>query len=649
MGKIFISGEEKKIVRSLLSSTSTPRDALPYTDEFESLFNSFLRSSGRKVEKNQFWRMLSDIAKSGGGQKQKRKRVPSPKLSIEQKLEILRQFPEGIGGRDRLPYTPEFERLHRQYKKLTGLNLSENDYWLGVSSVAKKSRKPKPIFLDAPRGELPDRAVDLLEFCNPWWQGKTIPSPPIFRRKAFSDVTRLLQSKKIPVVGLRGPRRVGKTTIQQQLIEQQLFFEKIPPSHVLRVQFDEVPQLGVFDQPILSIIRWYEKNVLKNDINACAKKGENVYLYFDEVQDLPAWAEQIKSLVDHTECRLLITGSSSMRLRHGQENLAGRLSMLEMGPLNLREIASIRRLGELPPFPDADNRQKWKDIEFWKELSAFGKRHKKVIQDAFRHFSEWGGFPLCHTGGNLSRSTIVDMIAEAIITRTIEHDVPVNAQGQAWDKNLMRETFRHLCKFVGQIVKPEEIRINLRDVLQSGITNAKIYEVLDYLTETMLVHRIDPLEILLQKKRNGAKYCLCDHFIREVWLQEEVPLLPSKLIGANESLAALAGHVMESLLGYFLRSLSNLEISWFPPRKSEPEVDYIVTIGLQRIPIEVKYSRKKPSKIDISGLLSFCGLDKYNAPFGLLITQEYAEPLVHLGPNCKNIIAIPASTFLLLT
>ena len=232
MTKLFNSVEEKNVVEKLLSATSTPRDALPYTNEFDDLFASFKKSTERKLQKYEFWRMLSSVAKSGkgkvnpgAGKERKRKRVSSPDLSIEQQLEILRQFPEGIGGRDRLPYTPEFEKLHNQFIKLSGLSLNRNEYWLSILAVAKKSVKPKPLFTaEVPLGDLPKNAVSLLEFFNPWWQGKTIPFPPPFRRSLFDKVVRQLENKNIPVVGLKGPRRVGKTTIQEQIIFDKLFF-----------------------------------------------------------------------------------------------------------------------------------------------------------------------------------------------------------------------------------------------------------------------------------------------------------------------------------------------------------------------------------------------------------------------------------------
>ena len=49
--------------------------------------------------------------------------------------------------------------------------------------------------------------------------------------------------------------------------------------------------------------------------------------------------------------------------------------------------------------------------------------------------------------------------------------------------------------------------------------------------------------------------------------------------------------IAEGTSGYFLRSVVGLDIARFPERAAEPEVDFVLTVGEQRIPIEVKYRR----------------------------------------------------------
>jgi predicted AAA+ superfamily ATPase len=67
----------------------------------------------------------------------------------------------------------------------------------------------------------------------------------------------------------------------------------------------------------------------------------------------------------------------------------------------------------------------------------------------------------------------------------------------------------------------------------------------------------------------------------------------------------------------------------------------VLTIGMQRIPIEVKYRRRLEAK-DLRGIEAFCRRKKYNAPFGLIITQETQ------GQVADSVIAIPAYALLAL-
>jgi predicted AAA+ superfamily ATPase len=84
-----------------------------------------------------------------------------------------------------------------------------------------------------------------------------------------------------------------------------------------------------------------------------------------------------------------------------------------------------------------------------------------------------------------------------------------------------------------------------------------------------------------------------------------------------------------------------LDTAYFPTRGIEPEVDFVLTIGTRRIPVEVKYRRRIDPNEDTRGLRAFIEKTVYNAPFGLLITLEdnvkIADP---------RIIPVSLSTFL---
>ncbi|MCA1850991.1 MAG: hypothetical protein LC647_00940 [Beggiatoa sp.] len=55
-------------------------------------------------------------------------------------------------------------------------------------------------------------------------------------------------------------------------------------------------------------------------------------------------------MVDLQPVRMVVTGSSALRIEAGRDSLAGRITTIEMGPLLLREIGQLRDFGEIPPF-----------------------------------------------------------------------------------------------------------------------------------------------------------------------------------------------------------------------------------------------------------------------------------------------------------
>jgi len=91
---------------------------------------------------------------------------------------------------------------------------------------------------------LPPELDELLRNANPWWQGKPGRVLPAFKRWAFPLLrARLIEAVVAPVVVLRGPRQVGKTTILEQMINHLIEERGVSPSRLLRVQFDELQGL----------------------------------------------------------------------------------------------------------------------------------------------------------------------------------------------------------------------------------------------------------------------------------------------------------------------------------------------------------------------------------------------------------------------
>lgn len=488
-----------------------------------------------------------------------------------------------------------------------------------------------------------DPALDeFLRSTNPWWEGKPGRVLPSFRRWAFGPIRRRLESGLAPIVVLRGPRQVGKTTIQEQLI-QQYMKEGVDPQRIFRVQFDELPPLKELKTPILSLCRWFENRILGVTFNEAAHAERPAYLFLDEVQNLDDWAPQLKSLVDHNTLHVLVTGSSALRIEAGRDSLAGRITQLDLGPLLLREIAEMRSYGSIEGCLIENGLSSLLNLAFWMGLKEHGKKHAEIRDRALRDFSARGGYPIAQERADRPWEEIADQLNQMVIRRVIEHDLRLGERGRRRDPNLLEEVFRLACRYAGQAPGQAVFVNEIRTALQANIGWQRILTYLRFLDGSLLLRLVEPLELRLKrKKRANAKICLCDPSLRASWLQEIIPLDPEGLRQSSH-LADLAGHLAESVAGYFLGNIPGLDLAHFPERGAEPEVDFVLTIGERRIPLEIRYRQTIDPQRDTLGLRAFIEKTVYNAPFGVLVTLR--DDVTVPDPR---IVALPLSSLLLM-
>ena len=475
---------------------------------------------------------------------------------------------------------------------------------------------------------------------NPWWRGlPQAPLPPV-KRWAYPLALRRLKQGLAKITVLSGPRQVGKSTLVLQMI-QTLLDEGVPPTHVCYIQFDELPEIRKLQEPILRLSDWFEQTILCKTFNQAAQEGQSVFLFLDEVQNLDAWAPQLKFLVDTSAVRVVVTGSSSLRIVQGRDSLAGRISTLEMGPLFLREIAEIRNEGRLAPFLPVNGLAPLREKDFWLGLRDHGLTQRAERDLAFRAFSERGAYPIAHSHPDVPWDELADQLNDTVIRRAIQHDLRMGPRGAKRDEHLLEEVFRLACRYAGQSPRQALYLDEIKRSMNANIGWQRILAYLKFLDGTLLIRLIEPLELRLKRARGAQKLCLCDHALRASWLQEVIPLDASGL-ERQPHLRDMAGHIAESAAGYFLRSITSLDVAHFPERSAEPEIDFILTVGEQRIPMEVKY-RTRIGWDDTRGLRSFIEKSVYNAPFGIIVTLT-DEP----ATDDPRIVSIPLSTLLLL-
>ncbi len=492
-----------------------------------------------------------------------------------------------------------------------------------------------------PKAEIPAQLCADLHRMNPWWTGGDMPQFPRMRRHLVAQIRRRMDSDIASIVAVRGPRQVGKTTAQFQIIAD-LLEEGVPPSSIMRVQFEELDSLRGIEQPILRVSDWFEQNIASDRFNSLAGHGQRAYLFFDEVQNLDGWHTQLKSLVDNVSVKIVITGSSALRIELGRDSLAGRIATVEAGVLSLTEIGALRELEVPPPFLPDNGLGALIRKSFWQELRDHGIEKSAFRQESFRYFSERGAYPLVHNRKDEEWPLIADQLNETVIRRVIQHDLRTGSRGRSRDSQLLEQLFLLACRYAGQTPTVSTLAEEARLSLGGNVGSQRIAHYLRFLADTLLIRLIPPLEIRLKRKRGSPKLCLVDHGLRASWLQEQIPLT-SEGLAQRPELTTLAGHLAESTFGSVASTIHGLDIAHFPERGTDREVDFVLTVGAQRVPVEIKYQRRIDPLRDTLGIRSFLDKSVNNASFGLLITQDESGEV-----DDPRIVSLPLSTFMLL-
>ncbi len=135
------------------------------------------------------------------------------------------------------------------------------------------------------------------------------------------------------VICFVGLRRVGKTILMKQAI-QHLLENGVAPKRILYFSFDAMKKEESIIRRILTL---YSRNVIQEVTDEFSGR---VYMFFDEVQKIKEWGEEVKSIYDKGwNIKFFVSGSSSMNILKGSgESLLGRIKIHRVNPFSFREF-----------------------------------------------------------------------------------------------------------------------------------------------------------------------------------------------------------------------------------------------------------------------------------------------------------------------
>ncbi|MBM3435404.1 MAG: ATP-binding protein, partial [Bacteroidetes bacterium] len=154
-------------------------------------------------------------------------------------------------------------------------------------------------------------------------------------------------SRKFPVVGIIGPRQVGKTTLAKEFIK------------------------GITKESVYLDLEKYSDLEKLRDAQLFLTNNHKKCVVIDEIQNKPELFPLLRALIDEyrVPLRYIILGSASPELlRQSSQSLAGRIAYLELTPFNFNEIKpdiELKKHHLLGGFPESILVEKEEDSWEW--------------------------------------------------------------------------------------------------------------------------------------------------------------------------------------------------------------------------------------------------------------------------------------------
>ena len=262
------------------------------------------------------------------------------------------------------------------------------------------------------------------------------------------------------LIGIKGARGVGKTTLILQYIKRNFNFGE----DNIYISLDDVYFSG-------NSLLDFAENFVQN-------KGK--YLFLDEVHRYKNWAQELKNIYDDfPELKVVFTGSSILDIVKAKADLSRRAVIYKMSGLSFREYLLFNKNIEFEKYSLNDIIDKHADI------SDIVTAKIKPIPE-FKEYLQSGYYPFFTEYSETYHSRL-----EQVINLVLEIDIPAM-------KHINNEGITKLKKLLYIISCSVPFKPNIKKLSEkTGISRNSLIYYLNYLEEANLL-------LLLQKDTHGV-------------------------------------------------------------------------------------------------------------------------------------------------
>ncbi len=348
-----------------------------------------------------------------------------------------------------------------------------------------------------------------------------------------------------------GPRRVGKTVLLKQMIEDLISTKTIDPKSILYLSLDNPLYSNISLEKLFTY--FLEEQSLKTN--------DAAFIFYDEIQYLPKWEVHLKTLVDSfPNVQFCVSGSAAAALKlKSNESGAGRFTDFLLPPLSFFEYCNFKNF--IPDLSKADNPSQ--DIE--------------KLNEKFVDYINYGGFPEAVFSDSI-KNDYQRFIGQDVVDKVLLRDLP--ALFGIADPQELNRFFATIAYNSGEEMSIEKLSKN------SGVAKNTLKKYLDFLEAAFLI------KIIKRVDDNLKQFKRTTHF--KVYLTN--PSIRTALFGPVSPDKDIFGKLVETaVFAQHMHSWHINNIFYARWKGGKGEIDLVETNPLTLKPVslvEIKWSNR---------------------------------------------------------
>ena len=354
----------------------------------------------------------------------------------------------------------------------------------------------------------------------------------VYRKLYMDKISNFMNKDVIKII--TGIRRCGKSYLFKLIINK-LKEKGIPESDILLIdlelpKYNSITTREQLDEIVLKFLETHENQV---------------YLFFDEIQNVKDWEISINSYYKLENTDIYITGSNSKLMsKEFATLLTGRYVNIEMYPFSFNEFLDYKEELNQPP--------------------AIQNELNTDVENYFEEFRQYGGIPLA-ISSQIDKELVLNGIYSSIILNDIIERYEIRNAG------LFNRIVKYIIENTGNLISANAIYKYLKHE-KLNITKQTIYNYLEYLENAYFISKASKEDLIGKKEIMGSeKFYLIDNGFYKSQLEEK-----------QENI----GHILENIV-YVELKRHGYKIT--VGNVNDYEIDFVCRKNNQKIYIQVAY------------------------------------------------------------